>query len=140
MRRGDPRGRPFDTHRTPCYASVGRRLCVCRRHHAQHPQRRGTLAPPYRRFTNVVGVGVPDDPPQAPHASVGRGALAPPPTCAAPPTLRRGDLRGCLFDTHSTLNGGARAPYRRFTDFVGDNDPVSVPKIFALPYGGRLKF
>ena len=140
MRRGDPRGRPFDTHRTPCYASVGRGACVCRRHHAQHPQRRGTLAPPYRRFTNVVGVGVPDDPPQAPHASVGRGALAPPPTCAAPPTLRRGDLRGRLFDTHSTLTGGARAPYRRFTDFVGDNDPVSVPKIFALPYGGRLKF
>ena len=43
-------------------------------------------------------------------------------------------------DIRRTLNGGARAPYRRFTDFVGDNDPVSVPKIFALPYGGRLKF
>ena len=23
---------------------------------------------------------------------------------------------------------------------VGDDDPVAVPKIFALPYGGRLKF
>ena len=29
-------------------------MCAAARH-ALHPQRRGTLAPPYRRFTNSVG-------------------------------------------------------------------------------------
>ena len=34
--------------------------------HAPHPRRRGTLAPPYRRFINSVGDGVLDVP-FAPH-------------------------------------------------------------------------
>ena len=34
--------------------------------HAPHPRRRGTLAPPYRRFINSVGAGVLDVP-LAPH-------------------------------------------------------------------------
>ncbi len=34
--------------------------------HAPHPRRRGTLAPPYRRFINSVGDGVLDVP-LAPH-------------------------------------------------------------------------
>ena len=64
----------------------------------------------------------------------------PPPTTAAPPTA-----------------GHMTPPYRHFAGFVGvgvpddpstphpqasvgRGDPVAVPKIFALPYGGRLKF
>ena len=36
----------------------------------------------------------------------------------------------------------ARDPRRRFlaTHSVGADDPVAVPKISALPYGGRWKF
>ena len=29
---------------------------------------------------------------------------------------------------------------RPYNPFVGADDPVAVPKIFALPYGCRLKF
>ena len=90
MRRGGVLPRPM--RRTSCYAPVGRHPCVPPPTTAA-PLTAGYMAPPYRYFTDFVGVGVPDDP-----------------------------------------------PARTSKLCVGRGDPVAVPKIFALPYGGRLKF
>ena len=69
-------------------------------------------------------------------APVGRGALTPPPGLV--PHSRQGTR--ALPYKNIVCHPGRTESSAPTNHFVGADDPVAVPKISALPYGGRWKF
>ena len=67
--------------------------------------------------------------------AIAHALLAPYP----PPGTRALPYKMCVGATLAAAPGRTE-PSAPTTLFVGADDPVAVPKIFALPYGERLKF
>ena len=93
---------------------------------------------PYAHHEAAAGRGVEDAAPfcRASYAPVGRGAIPPPPGLV--PHSRQGTR--ALPYKNIVCHPGRTESSAPTKHFVGADDPVAVPKISALPYGGRWKF
>ena len=126
---------------------VGRHPCVCRRRHTPHPQRRGTLAPPYSHFTNSAPhvahrtikpchceerSDVAIRTPFAPHLRpMRRGRVLPRSIRRPLPVIPCRAAPMCAAARHALhpqRRGTLAPPYRHFTNSIGDDAHI-VPSV-----------